>query len=386
MKPLTIKRVSTCCFFCTFPFMKKLQYSFLLFIALGFLAGDAFGQLKTENVILITLDGFRWQEVFTGADRLLVGNKEFVGDSAKLVGRFWGTTPELRRTMLLPFFWNTLATKGQIYGNRNYNNKVNVTNRMWFSYPGYNEILTGAADDDRITSNDKMDNPNVTVLEELNKDKRYTGKVAAFTSWDVFDNIINSKRSGILVSAGLQQQTKEPNEKEKLINELMFEIPNPLGDVRLDAFTFHYAFEHLKKERPKMLYIAFDETDDFAHQGKYDLYLEAAHYTDAMIEKLWKWLQSDPQYKDKTTLIITSDHGRGHSDMNSWRSHGIKVPDADQIWLAAIGPDTTPLGEVNKEGQLYQNQVAATIAHLMNVSLENSSRIGPVIESAVSEK
>lgn len=386
MKPLTIKRASCYSFFCTFLTMKKLKYSILLFIAFGCIAGRVNGQLKTENVILITLDGFRWQEVFTGANRLLVGNTEFVADSAKLVSRYWRSTPELRRTALLPFFWNTLASKGQIYGNRNYNNKVNVTNRMWFSYPGYNEILTGAADDARITSNDKIDNPNVTILEILNRDKRYAGKVAAFASWDVFDNIINSKRSGIPVSAGLQKQTKGPNEKEMLINELLYEIPNPLGDVRLDAFTFHYAFEYLKREKPRLLYIAFDETDDFAHQGKYDLYLEAAHYTDAMIEKLWKWLQSNSQYKDKTTLIITSDHGRGHSDMKSWRSHGINVTDADQIWLAAIGPDTTPLGEVNREGQLYQNQVAATIAHLMKITLENNKNAGSMIESIVNKK
>ncbi|HEY5692124.1 MAG TPA: hypothetical protein VIS49_11750 [Cyclobacteriaceae bacterium] len=75
--------------------MKKLKYSILLFISFGCLAVMVNGQLKTENVILITLDGFRWQEVFTGADRLLVGNKKFVTDSAKLVSRFWRTTPEL---------------------------------------------------------------------------------------------------------------------------------------------------------------------------------------------------------------------------------------------------------------------------------------------------
>ena len=135
-----------------------------------------------------------------------------------------------------------------------------------------------------------------------------------------------------------------------------------------------------------MLYIAFDETDDFAHQGKYDLYLEAAHYTDAMIEKLWKWLQSDAQYKDKTTLIITSDHGRGHSDMNSWRNHGIKVPGADQIWLVVMGPDTPALGEVRKEGQLYQNQVAATVAYLLNINLDGSRKTGTMIKSAVDIK
>ena len=30
--------------------------------------------LKTQNVILITLDGVRWQEVFQGADKRIINN------------------------------------------------------------------------------------------------------------------------------------------------------------------------------------------------------------------------------------------------------------------------------------------------------------------------
>lgn len=339
---------------------------------------------KTENVILITLDGMRWQEVFTGADKTLVGNKTYVNDSAGLTKKFWKPTPAERRSALMPFFWNTIATKGQLYGNRELGSNVNVTNQMWFSYPGYNEILTGQADDQHITSNDKIENPNETVLEVLNKDKRYAGKVAAFSSWDCFPYIINSKRSGVPINSGIVKSEKDPTATEKLINELMYEIPNPLGDVRLDAFTFYYAAEYLKKNKPKMLYISFDETDDFAHGGKYDLYLEAAHYTDQMIGKLWQWIQSDPQYKDKTTLIITTDHGRGHNDLEAWRHHGIKVPDADQIWMAFIGPDTKAIGEV-KSGQLYQNQVAKTIAELLDVKLP-APKAGEPIKSAIVAK
>lgn len=342
-------------------------------------------QKKTENVILITLDGMRWQEVFGGADKDLVGNKMFVSDSAKLTQKYWNESETERRKRLMPFFWGTIATQGQLYGNRKYNNKVNVTNQMWFSYPGYNEILTGAADDQRVTSNDKIDNPNTTILEVLNNEKRFKGKVAAFSSWDCFPYIINTKRSGVPVSAGIVEQQNAPTETEKLINELMYEIPNPLGDVRLDAFTFYYATEYLKKNKPNVLYISFDETDDFAHGGKYDLYLEAAHYTDRLISKLWNWVQSNPNYKDKTTLIFTTDHGRGHHDINAWRHHGIKVPDADQIWIGILGPDTSPLGEVKNEGQLYQNQIAKTIAELLRVEFGNANT-GKAITTALSTK
>ena len=46
---------------------------------------------KTENIFIITFDGLRWQEVFTGADSLLVQNKEFVGDTAALKKKFLGS-------------------------------------------------------------------------------------------------------------------------------------------------------------------------------------------------------------------------------------------------------------------------------------------------------
>ena len=114
----------------------------------------------------------------------------------------------LRREKLLPFFWSVLATEGQLYGNRLEGSKVNVTNAHWFSYPGYNEILTGRADD-RIDSNDKRENPNVTVLEFLHRLPQFRNAVAAFSSWDVFPHIINERRSGIPVNAGFQPAAED---------------------------------------------------------------------------------------------------------------------------------------------------------------------------------
>ncbi len=62
---------------------------------------------------------------------------------------------------------------------------MQVTNPHWFSYPGYSEILTGFVEPS-ITSNDKVPNPNVTVLEWLHRQPAFKEKVAAFGSWDVF--------------------------------------------------------------------------------------------------------------------------------------------------------------------------------------------------------
>ena len=338
---------------------KRIVLPILLFFATSCLA-----QHKTENVVLITLDGFRWQELFQGADSALMHQQKEFKD-ARLTEKFWRDDVSERRKSLLPFFWNTIAVQGQLFGNRTYGSKVNVSNQMWFSYPGYNEILTGRADDERINSNDKIYNPNTNVLEFLNKQPAYNGKVAAFSSWDVFPHIINDKRSGVYVSTGWNPVVRNTlNEREKMMNLLVQSLPNPLGDVRLDAFTFYYGLEYMKKNKPRVMYFAFDETDDFAHQGEYGAYLNAAHYTDRFVGELWDYLQLDPQYRGKTTVLITTDHGRGTSG-EDWKHHGRKIAEADQIWFAVLGPDTDPKGEVKEEGQFYQRQVAQTLASFL---------------------
>jgi hypothetical protein len=336
---------------------------------------------KTENVILITLDGMRWQEIFSGAEKRLI-TKKFVDDTVQLTKKFWDENPERRRELLMPFVWSTIKKDGQLYGNRTLGNKGNVTNAQWFSYPGYNEILTGSADDAHITSNDQFDNPNANVLEFINKQKGFEGKVAAYTSWENFPWIINTHRNGLPVNAGWMP-AKEPNEREKLLDELSFQLPNITGGTRLDALTFHYAFEYVKKKKPRVLYISFDETDHFAHEGQYDHYLASAHYIDGFIQSLWAWLQSDPQYKNKTTLIITADHGRGNKNIEDWRHHGKKMPECDQIWFAFLGPDTPALGEIKTEQQLYQNQIAKTLAKYLGLEYVNDPPPGASISTAI---
>jgi hypothetical protein len=37
---------------------------------------------QTENIFIITTDGFRWQELFTGADSAMIGDTGFVQDTA----------------------------------------------------------------------------------------------------------------------------------------------------------------------------------------------------------------------------------------------------------------------------------------------------------------
>lgn len=318
--------------------------------------------LKTKNVFLITTDGLRWQEVFTGAEELLLNKTNGgVKDVAGLKKQFWRPTPEERRKALLPFLWSELATKGQIYGNRTKGSDAHITNTRKFSYPGYNEFLTGVADA-RIDSNKRIPNPNTNVFEWLNTQPGLRGKVAAVVNWDVIPWILNTERSRLPAWSGFPLQSNAPALKVSPELEQLLADTTPVWDnIILDSFTARAAVDYVKREKPRAFYLAFGETDEWAHEGRYDQVLRAAHNVDGFIRRLWETAQSIPAYRNSTTFIIATDHGRGDGPQN-WRSHGEKVDGAENIWIAIIGPDTPPLGERTNCAPVTQSQIAATVA------------------------
>jgi hypothetical protein len=324
--------------------------------------------LKTRNVLLITVDGLRWQEVFDGAEATLI-DKEAGGvkDVTAVKDRFQRETPHESRETLMPFFWRTIAQQGVVFGNPEHESKAVVTNGLNFSYPGYSEILCGFADP-AIDSNAKTNNANQTVLEWMHQKPGFENSVAAFCSWDVFPFIINETRSGIPVNAGWEPLAVDVSlelqgtEAEKTLQDLdvvSAEFPRYFPEVRYDFVTFRGAEEYLKVKKPRLMYVSLGETDDWAHAGRYDLYLDAAFRTDDYIRRLWEQVQSMPEYRDCTTLILTTDHGRGDNRVD-WKNHGEKIETCEHIWMAVLGPDTPH--QVIRGTSVTQSQTAATVA------------------------
>ncbi len=325
------------------------------------LAGNSRGALKTRNVFLITTDGLRWEEVFTGADQALLADKTLTGNPERMAQLFWLDSPEERRKRLLPFLWSEIAAHGQIYGNRLKGSECRVTNGKNFSYPGYNEFLTGLADP-RIESNAARPNPNTNVFEWLNASPRYRGKVAGVVNWNIIPWILNTPRSQLPVWSGYAPPKGAPVLKAPAIVEDISRDMTPVfSSIIFDAITHHVALDYIEQHRPRAFYLAFGETDEWAHEGRYDRYLIAARRVDRFIAELWDTCQSLPQYRDQTTLIITTDHGRG-SGPAGWRSHGEKVAGSEHTWVAIIGPDTPPLGERENCCPVAASQVASTVA------------------------
>ncbi|HJS13642.1 MAG TPA: alkaline phosphatase family protein [Rheinheimera sp.] len=340
--------------------MMKLNWLVLLVLLLPL-------SLKAEpKVVLVSIDGVRWQEVFAGADPTLYQQSQWV-KTPELIRAFKPGQPEL----LMPFLHKTVKQQGITVGDRSQGSAINVSNPYQISYPGYQELLAGFSDPS-IRSNNKVANPNVTVLEWLNQQPQMQHKVAAFGSWDLFPYILNTERSGLTVNAGFMQEQGKLSEKQKYLNQLQAKTPSPFASVRLDVFTQEFALEHMRLHKPKLLYIALGEADDFAHLGQYDQYLAAIHRSDQFIADLWQELQNDPYYRDQTTLLISTDHGRGEAAQ--WRSHGKsaavpgykgpvpQIAGSEQIWLAAMGPEIPAAGLIRTTGTWQQGQMAATMA------------------------
>lgn len=343
----------------------------LLFLLFRILAVHA-QQAPADNIIIITLDGFRWQELFGGVDTALLRNKAFhQGDSAQLMQKYWADDARDRRKKLMPFLWSVVEAQGRIFGNRRLGNRVDNANPFWFSYPGYSEIFCGYADT-AINSNSYPPNPNTNVLEFLHARKDFSGRVAAFGAWDAFDRILNEQRAGFPVVSGSDScGGKHPTPRERMINEMKRDAYMPFGMAeQLDVFTHYAAFEYLKNKRPRVLYISYGETDEWAHHGHYRDYLDAAFQSDRWIQDIWNWVQSDPKYRNKTALLITTDHGRGDAKKAEWTSHGQEIGDSHEIWFAAMGPGVTPGGEMKSEIQLYQQQLAQTMAEWLGVRFQ----------------
>ncbi len=226
---------------------------------------NAFAQ-KAKNLVVVTLDGLRWQELFMGADEELINSKTY-NTRETIKEKFWRETAEERRAVMMPFFWNTIAKEGQVYGNRNFGNFVNMKNPYWISYPGYNEIFTGYPDS-AVNSNGHPNNPNVSVFEYLNNKKEFNGKVAIFGGWNVYGKIFNAERSKLPINNGFSKfrgdSLSDVQVALNLQQELMPEIMGP--SERPDVITYPLAKEYLKLNKPRVLYLALADTDAFPAQ------------------------------------------------------------------------------------------------------------------------
>lgn len=322
-------------------------------------------------VIFITVDGLRSTEVLSGVDPLLLKEERSASGIASdealesIRSRYWDEQADVRREKLLPYFWGEWIQEGALIGNLNYEDgAVQYRNPQKVSYPGYSELLTGRVIP-RVIGNRKMQNPEQTILEFVKDQHGWTSRqVAVFASWDVFPWISMSTPGSVFCNAGymeLEMDWVNEDPAIQLLNKNQTLLRTPWDSVRHDVVTAELALAYLEKERPRMLYLSLGETDDWAHERRYDRVLEMAVYFDQTLQRLWDWTQSRECYRDRTLFIVTSDHGRGQNE-ETWIGHGRAIPEAANTWVVIRGPGIPAKGNLALEKTIYQTAVAPTIA------------------------
>ena len=251
----------------------------------------------------------------------------------------------------MPFFWRELDGRGTARSPATPRSKsvVTLTNTHRFSYPGYSEILTGEAHDDVIKSNDRVQNPYPTVLEELkSKLALPTAGVGSVRRRGTSFNEIVEHTPG--VDHGQRRATNRLRPRtrpESELSRMQFETPTPWNSRAARCLHLRPRDGLLPTHRPRVVYLALGETDDWAHDGRYDRVLDAlrAHR---------RWLPAGAvdlaANRSRTiaagpSLLITTDHGRGRTPAD-WNATTARRSKARRTsWMAFISPAFKQRGE-----------------------------------------
>jgi hypothetical protein len=360
-------------------------------VAAFFLSGTVAADTPADRyVVLVTIDGVRIQEIFGGMDPVIANAPEAESGIYEIdvtKKRYWRDTPEERRETLMPFLWKTLAPAGMVLGNSAKGSKVTVRNDQWFSYPGYSEILTGQAQPD-VKSNDFVRYPHKTVLEHVQAELGLGfPEVVQIGSWDGFKFAASQKDGGFLMNGARESLPPELSTPTiDLLVDLRRQVMQLWEESSNDVLTYRIGLEYLKAHKPRVVWLGLGQSDDWAHARRYDLVLDYLHLVDGELAELWRFLQSTEPYRGRTTLILTTDHGRGRTPAD-WAEHDSGIQGCQDIWIAIIGPDTPALGETRSFPDVTQSDIAATMLQYLGLDWRKfNPNAGPPIPGSLKSR
>lgn len=165
--------------------------------------------------------------------------------------------------------------------------------------------------------------------------------------------------------------------RQSLVHALVEYINGPEAPSSGDELTFFMAREIMREFAPRLMLVNFWDMD-VAHWGSYSLYLQAITRTDRVTGMLWDEVNSNPKYKDQTTVLILPELGRD-GDLNAsngFLNHRTGDPSCRNLWLLALGAGI-PSGETDRV--VSHVDVAVTATELLGI------RTGPVAGQVLKE-
>jgi hypothetical protein len=251
----------------------------------------------------------------------------------------------------------------------------------YVSLPGYIEMLSGRPSACQTNDCPRTEHP--TIADDLSERTRgWTGDVAVIASWPGLAKAAARHPDRIVVSAGRTRgATRHYLRYDRTASDLLDagarSAPYPgYGDFRPDNVTAAIALRYLRTQRPLFLFVGLGEPDAYAHRGLYGHYLKSLRQADAVIGEIDYLLGELSASGHPTTLIVTTDHGRGAR----FAGHGAIAPESSRVWLVAAGAGIAARGYVVAPTQRRLADIAPTLRRLIGLPEDTSPGAGSVLE------
>ena len=275
------------------------------------LPGFAFSETK-KNVILITLDGVRWQEFYHGVDHRI--------------------DPKHGGEKIFEKLGELTDPHSLVLGPESKCQTITVANWVKMSLPGYQSIFSGRFPLCFSNSCARITTP--TLFEGLTEKGFAKKDIALFASWNTIDHAAISHMGKYFYNdlwnhnIGLENF---PHPTHAKLNQAQGKDPTLWGNARKDRYTFEHAMLYLEREKPRFLTLSLLDSDEWGHLSQYDEYVNSLRTYDTWISELVERLGRMGEYGRNTTIIVTTDHGRG-SDPDNWGEHGYQKG-GGKIWM-----------------------------------------------------
>lgn len=282
------------------------------------------------NVVFITVDGVRFQEFFGGVQKPALAGLP-------------------RGTRLFPALEADADRGGTwVFGDGKRTGMFRVADFSAVSLPGYRAMLSGEFED-RCWGNGCRNIDRETIFDGLARRGFARGSVAAFTSWEGLGRALESSPGGIVRDVGHGTYPTEGASAEErlaagdIAAQDQSNLP-PWGGRR-DPYTYAAAKLYLEHHHPRFLYLSLGDTDEFAHLKQYRNYVDSLRRYDAWIVELRNLLLTMGDYGADTSIVLTTDHGRGAGAF--WSFHNSLFSSAFRTWAAVI-----PSARLRMNGQI----------------------------------
>lgn len=318
-----------------------------------------------DTIVLVVLDGVRWQEIYRGVDPELAA-------TAELGGRARSSAEQLVPAI------HALARRGVALGAPGHGEPFLVSGPNFVSLPGYTELFTGRPAP--CQENDCKTPPTWTLADGL---AALSGRpIGVFSSWEPIGAVAAADPSHATVSTGRRAgYNLELVASDPLLGPVLERAaqssPSPgHGSYRPDALTAELALGWFERHRPSYFFLSLGDTDEYAHDGDYARYLTALEEADRQIAKLVAIADAWATEGHRTSFVVTTDHGRSAG----FRDHGRDHPESARAWLVAAGGPIPARGFVSSRTSRRLRDVAPTLRVLLGLEADRASDAGSAID------